>query len=232
VGSDSIDRLDPEHNRKVRRVVQLLEQHSNIKRAGDRPIKLLWIDDDNTPKPDEDIPPTDIHPTDDTPSIDSQPTNPKPSDISDVTDTTKSTKPIEDYEAYVDRQKRVFDAIELETQAQETPNGAQHVAGDRTEPLTREKDPIEGKTADQKSTFWRIFDELEREDAVRRSNPEEAEVLGTKFREALVSSGKFSQVSSGDIAIIIEELGDGLIEQIYTELDGVICDIYRRKNNN
>jgi hypothetical protein len=121
VGSDSIDRLDPEHNRKVRKVVQLLEQHSNIKRAGDRPIKLLWIDNDNTPKPDDGIPPADIHPTDDTPSIDSQPTNPKPSDISDVTDTTKSTEPIEDYEAYVDRQKMVFDAIKLETQAQKTP---------------------------------------------------------------------------------------------------------------
>jgi DNA replicative helicase MCM subunit Mcm2 (Cdc46/Mcm family) len=62
--------LDMEHNRNVRNVVELLQQHSNIRQTRDRPITLQWVDDD-TPKSDDDIP-----------SVDIPPVNPQPTDTS------------------------------------------------------------------------------------------------------------------------------------------------------
>jgi DNA replicative helicase MCM subunit Mcm2 (Cdc46/Mcm family) len=81
---------------------------------------------------------------------------------------------------------------------------------------------------EQKSTASRIFDEL----MLNRCgmNPGmEKEVLESKFRAALISNGKFNE---GDIDVIIEDMeNDGIIERICTELDGVLCDILRRKSD-
>ena len=72
----------------------------------------------------------------------------------------------------------------------------------------------------------RIFDEL----ALNDSNlGMEKEVLESKFREKLASSG-FKEC---DIDVIIKDMEkDGIVERIYTQLDGAICDILRWKSDN
>lgn len=141
--------LDIAHNRNVRDVLELLQQHRNIIQTRDRPITLQWVDDD-TPKTDSGAPPTDI------PSTDQPPVNPPP------TDTT-------------------IGVIGKEQQAR------------------------------------RIFDELASKN-VEENPGTEKEVLESRFREALISTGKFS-----DIDLIIKNMeNDGFVERIVTELGDIL----------
>jgi len=95
----------------------------------------------------------------------------------------------EDYAAYVERQKRTYDAMDKEQQ----------------------------KSARQ------IFDELTPKNAEIGM---EREVLESKFREKLASSG----FKEHDIEVIIKDMeNDGFVERVATDLDEVIYDILRKK---
>ena len=99
----------------------------------------------------------------------------------------------EDYAAYVERQKKTYDAMDREEQ--------------------------------QESTVWRIFDESASKNAEREKGMER-EVLESKFREKLASSG----FEEHDIDVMIKDMeNDGFVERVATELDEVIYDILRKK---
>jgi MCM P-loop domain len=108
----------------------------------------------------------------------------------------------EDYEMYVNRQKKTFDAIEADKK----------VASDIF-------------SSEQESTFRQIFAGLADEDAERHLVPEE------KLKDALVSSGKLSQSDMVAIIMNMEMVEDG-IEEVSWLIGGVPYPTYRMKSDN
>jgi hypothetical protein len=205
--------LNIEHNRNVRNVVELLQQHSNIRQTRNRPITLQWVDND-TPKSDDDIPP--VYP---------QLTN----TTIHASDTSDTSKPKEDYKDYVSRQKEIFD-LEAQAQAQETSNEAQQhntsgtlPDGTKFDPIKKE-DPTKGSLSEQNSTFLETFDELV-------GGNERHLVSGEKFRDALVSTYRSSQSDVTAIIMNLEMTKDG-IEEVSHLIEGLQYPTYRRKCDN